>query len=248
LAEYRTAELNVRTGCLKALTFVFEYVGPQSAYYCDSVVTMLEDALSEKLAETERKHMTVIQQSVQRMRQLIDDLLSFSRIGGAGMRKAEVNMDKLVQETLSQLQPDLAKRNIDWKIGTLSVVQGDYNLLRQVLLNLISNSVKYTRPRDPAKIEIGSAVQDGEIIIYVRDNGVGFDMNSVDKLFGVFQRLHSESEFEGTGIGLANVRRIIQGHGGRTSPALPSAHGGRTWAEGKAGEGAAFYFSLPSNR
>ena len=150
------------------------------------------------------------------------------------MRKAEVNMDKLVQETLSQLQPDLAKRNIDWKIRALPVVQGDYSLLLQVFLNLVSNAVKYTRTRDPATIEIGSAIQDSEVIYFVRDNGVGFDMNSVDKLFGVFQRLHSDAEFEGTGIGLANVRRIIQ------------SHGGRTWAEGKAGEGAAFYFSLPS--
>ena len=201
--------------------------------HIQSYAALLAESLDVKLSETERDHMSMIEKSVKRMGQLIDDLLSFSRIGQAEMRKSRVRMDTVVQDTLSQLQPDISGRNIQWNIHPLPEVLGDPGLLRQVVFNLVSNSAKYTRPRDPAHIEIGSATQDNEVIFFFRDNGVGFDMNYVHKLFGVFHRLHSDREFEGTGIGLANVRRIIQ------------RHGGRTWAEGKSGEGAAFFFSLP---
>src|SRR5439155_5284369 len=131
------------------------------------------------------------------------------------------------------LARDIEGREIEWSVGKLPEVRGDPVLLRQVTVNLLSNAVKYTRSRAQARIEIGAEEKEGETIVFVRDDGVGFDMKRAEKLFGVFQRLHSQKEFEGTGIGLANVRRIIE------------RHGGRTWAEAKPGAGATFYFSLP---
>ena len=151
------------------------------------------------------------------------------------MRRSRVSLEEIVRDVLSELKQDAQNRQIEWKIGQLPEVEADPAMMRLVLVNLISNAVKYTSKRDQAKIEIGS--RDGkqsETVCFVRDNGVGFDMQYVDKLFGVFQRLHSSDEFEVTGIGLANVRRII------------SRHGGKTWAEGVVDQGATFYFSLPT--
>jgi light-regulated signal transduction histidine kinase (bacteriophytochrome) len=168
------------------------------------------------------------------MNQLIDDLLSFSRMGRQEMAFQQVDLRTLVRDVIHELEPDAADRSIDWRIGDLPVVQGDASMLRIVLGNLIANAVKFTRPRRQARIEIGSQPgQNADTVIYVRDNGVGFDMTYADKLFGVFQRLHRADEFEGTGIGLANVHRII------------ARHGGRAWAQGELGQGAAFFFSLP---
>ncbi len=171
------------------------------------------------------------------MGSLIDDLLEFSRTSRTEIRRRRVHLQDLVNEALRQLQPETKDRNILWKINPLPEVHADPALLQQVLSNLLFNAVKYTRPREPAEIEVGCAdATAGEIMVFVRDNGVGFDMNYVDKLFGVFQRLHRQEEFEGTGIGLANVRRII------------TRHGGRTWAEGKVDGGATFYFTLPGDQ
>jgi light-regulated signal transduction histidine kinase (bacteriophytochrome) len=148
---------------------------------------------------------------------LIDDLLSFSRMGRQAMALQLVDLRTLAHDVIRELEPDTADRTIDWRIGDLPVVNGYEAMLRSVLVNLISNALKLTRPRQQAQIEIGSlSDQEAETVIYVRDNGVGFDMTYADKLFGVFQRLHRADEFEGTGIGLANVRRIIARHGGRT--------------------------------
>jgi light-regulated signal transduction histidine kinase (bacteriophytochrome) len=155
-------------------------------------------------------------------------------MGRAEMQQSQVDLQGLVSETIKTFEPETQGRNIVWRNGHLPAVRADPAMLRQVLVNLISNALKYTRPRNPAEIEIGALEGTAqENIIFIRDNGVGFDMRFVDKLFGVFHRLHRPDQFEGTGIGLANVRRII----GR--------HGGRTWAEGKVDGGAVFYFSLP---
>ena len=149
------------------------------------------------------------------------------------MNEGIVEFEGLVQEALRNLEMAVRERHIEWNIAALPRVSGDEALLRQVLVNLLGNAVKYSRTRDPARIEIGCAGHEkGRIICFVRDNGAGFDMQYAHKLFGVFQRLHRAEEFEGTGIGLANVRRIIV------------RHGGRVWAEGKPGEGATFYFTL----
>ena len=186
--------------------------------------------------EQGRRHLDTISESAKRMGQLIDDLLVFSRIGRAELRHATVNLDQLVQDAIRDLEPETRGRNIVWKQDPLPTVVGDAAMLRQVFVNLLANAVKYTRLADPARIEITCAAGTAEeIVVSVRDNGVGFDMQYVDKLFGVFQRLHRQDEFEGTGIGLANVRRIVL------------RHGGRTWAEGKLNEGATFFFSLPKS-
>ncbi|HTE39858.1 MAG TPA: response regulator [Steroidobacteraceae bacterium] len=199
-----------------------------------SYVGLLEESASRKMTAEELQFMRSIQNASVRMSKLIDALLAFSRIGRASMRMQAIDMDDLVRDTLTQLQPDLASRHIDFQMRSLPAVTGDPDLLRQVWVNLLANAVKYTRPRDPALIEIGSVAGENEIVFHVRDNGVGFNMQYADRLFSVFQRMHSDSEFEGTGVGLANVKRIIQ------------RHGGRTWAEAKVDEGATIYFTLPA--
>lgn len=168
------------------------------------------------------------------MRQLIEDLLEFSRTGRANLQRTAVPLGPLVAGVISELRADTQGRRVVWKQGPLPEVEADPSLLRQVFLNLLSNALKYTRPRDPAEIEISATNgHSNEHILCVRDNGVGFDMKYADKLFGVFQRLHSSEDFEGNGIGLANVQRIVV------------RHGGRAWAEGVVNGGASFYFSLP---
>ncbi len=183
--------------------------------------------------EKSRHYLAVISDSAKQMGEMIDRLLAFSRMERAQLRKTHVNIEQLLKEVLHGLQEEIEGRKIIWKIGGLPEVYGDPSLLRLVLVNLLSNSLKFTRTRAEAQIEIGCNHGKNEFIFFVRDNGVGFDMKYADKLFGVFQRLHRAEEFEGNGIGLANVRRIVH------------RHGGRTWAEGSVGIGATFYFSLP---
>lgn len=188
---------------------------------------------SAQLSEKGRRHLDTISRAARNMGQLIDDLLSFSRMGRTELRQTAVDPAQLVQEVRQSLELVTQDRAITWKIAPLPRVQADPPMLRQVFANLLGNAVKYSRKRDAAVIEIGLAgEEDGRIVFFIRDNGTGFDMQYADKLFGVFQRLHSADEFEGTGIGLANVRRVIV------------RHGGRTWAEGRPGEGATFYFTL----
>ena len=181
--------------------------------------------------------MQTILESAKRMGTLIDDLLGFSRIGRTETKKAAVNLEQLVKEVIAELRQETNGRNIDWKIGALPVCYGDPSMLKIVLVNLVSNAVKFTRPQSRAEIQIGCAEgKDNQVEVFVRDNGAGFDMQYVNKLFGVFQRLHSPEAFEGTGIGLATVQRIVH------------RHGGRVWAEGLVDQGATFYFSLSKSQ
>jgi len=201
--------------------------------HIDGFADLLAKHAGSGLDDKGRRYLKTISESAKRMGALIDDLLVFSRIGRAEMHHRKVDLSALAEEVILELRVETQGRNVVWNRQGLPVVDADPALLRQVLVNLFSNAVKYTRPRDPAVIEVGYVPSPNENTIYVRDNGVGFDMTYVSKLFGVFQRLHRNDEFEGTGIGLANVHRII------------ARHGGRTWAEGQPGEGATFYFSLP---
>jgi len=197
---------------------------------------MLEKRAGAALDEKSRRYVTTIVEAAKRMGVLIDDLLVFSRMGRSEMSDTKVDMNSLAQEVIQELRADTSGHGVVWKCQPLPSVHGDRALLRQVLINLFSNAVKYSRPRDPAVIQVGCSegAAGVETVFFVKDNGVGFDMAYADKLFGVFQRLHRADEFEGTGIGLANVRRIIL------------RHGGRTWAESKPDAGATFYFSLPN--
>jgi PAS domain S-box-containing protein len=188
------------------------------------------------LDEKGRRYMIMILESAKRMGTLIDDLLAFSRIGRAETRETMVSLDQLIKEVQSEVSSDTEGRNVTWKIGSLPDLYGDRSMLKVALVNLISNAVKFTRTRQQPEIEIGCTERrkDG-VVVFIRDNGVGFDMKYVNKLFGVFQRLHRTEEFEGTGIGLATVQRIIH------------RHGGQVWAEGQVGSGATFYLSLPQH-
>jgi signal transduction histidine kinase len=232
--EQKNADLQAANADLETFSYSVSHDLQAPLRHIQGYIGILQGAAAAKLDENERRHMDTIKFSAQRMGQLIDDLLAFCRTGRNEMRRQRIDMNLLVSEALRLLKPDLAHRNIVWNIQPLPEVFGDLSLLRQVWLNLIANAVKYTRPRDPAKIEISAIVQEKEIIYLVSDNGIGFKMEYAGKLFGVFQRLHVDEQFEGTGIGLANVRRIIQ------------RHGGRTWAEGVEEVGASFYFSLPA--
>ncbi|MGH7979342.1 MAG: sensor histidine kinase, partial [Limisphaerales bacterium] len=204
--------------------------------HIDGFVKMLIKQSHAQLDERGKRYLDIICDSAQKMGTLIDELLVFSRMSRAELRRSKVSTEALVHEAVQGLETEINDRRIDWKIAALPEVEADPAMLQQVWVNLISNAVKYTRPRDPAKIEIGCADStNGEYVFYVQDNGVGFDMQYAHKLFGVFQRLHRPEEFEGSGIGLANVSRIVH------------RHGGRVWAEGKPDAGATFYFSLPKN-
>jgi light-regulated signal transduction histidine kinase (bacteriophytochrome) len=175
----------------------------------------------------------VIADSARRMSTLIEDLLNYSRLGRHALRLQPVDMQSLVEEIRAVLMSNVEERSITWRLQALPVVIADASMMQLAWQNLIDNAIKYTAARENALIEIGSEEAGDERVFWIRDNGVGFDMRYVDKLFGVFQRLHKTSAFSGTGIGLATVRRIV------------ARHGGRTWAEGSPDRGATFHFSLP---
>lgn len=228
----RTNELEAANKELEAFSFSVSHDLRAPLRHIIGYIEVLNETPSS-LTEEEKRYLNRITDLARDMSKLIDDLLDFSRMSRTEMRCVQINFQNLLEDIIKGLHPDLEGRNILWQIGSLPPVQADPSLLRQVLSNLLLNAIKYTRPRNPARIEIGCRLKSEETVFFVRDNGVGFDMEYAEKLFGVFQRLHRKEDFEGIGIGLANVRRII------------ARHGGRTWAEGKVDEGATFYFSLP---
>ncbi|HEY4951829.1 MAG TPA: PAS domain S-box protein [Verrucomicrobiae bacterium] len=230
----RTAQLKSANEELEAFSYSVSHDLRAPLRHVMGFVNLLQQDAGSSLSEKNSKYLATISDSAKRMGTLIDDLLAFSRIGRAELKKTDVNLEELVRETLGDFQAETKERKIACKVQPLPTVQADRALLRLVLVNLISNAVKFTGNRTAAKIEIGCApAEKGETVIFIRDNGAGFDPEYAEKLFGVFQRLHSRDEFEGTGIGLANVQRIIK------------RHGGRVWAEGVVDVGATFYFSIP---
>lgn len=232
----RTSELEATNHELEAFAYTISHDLRAPLRHMAGFTELLQKNTASILNERNQRHVKMILESVQRMGELIDDLLAFSRISRAETHKTLVSLKQLVDEAIGEAQQDADGRDIIWKVGKLPDCYGDRSMLRLVLVNLIANAVKFTRPRSPAEIEIGSLDQaPNEVTVFVRDNGVGFDMKYVRKLFGVFQRLHRAEAFEGTGIGLATIQRIIH------------RHGGRAWAEGKVDQGATFYFSISNH-
>jgi PAS domain S-box-containing protein len=232
----RTVELETANSEMEAFSYSVSHDLHAPLRRILGFMDLLQEGAGASLSEQSLLHIKKISQAAKRMGNLIDDLLAFSKIGKSAMEKTDVDLNQLLQETLRDFQDDANGRNIVWEMRPLPRVQGDRALLRLVFVNLISNAVKFTGARAQAKIEIGCAsANDVETVIFIRDNGSGFNQKYADKLFGVFQRMHTQDEFEGTGLGLANVRRII------------NRHGGRTWAEGEVEVGATFYFSIPAN-
>jgi PAS domain S-box-containing protein len=199
----------------------------------DGFSRILLDDYSDRLDDEGRRVLDVICKNTQKMGQLIDDLLAFSRMARKFMQPESVDMAALVKSAIEEVSPGTSGRTVDFRVGPLPPASGDSAMLKQVWLNLIGNSVKYTRKRERAVVEVACATENGELIYSVKDNGVGFDTQYLHKLFGVFQRLHAAKEFEGTGVGLALVQRIVH------------RHRGRVWAEGRVDEGATFWFALP---
>jgi PAS domain S-box-containing protein len=230
----RTAQMQAANEELEAFSYSVAHDLRAPLRHIMGFVDLLQKDAGPSLAETSLRILTTISRSAGRMGELIDDLLSFSRVGRAELQKRSIDLDELVRETLGDFEAETKGRNIVWKIDPLPTVWADRALLRMVLVNLISNAVKFTGARAEARIEIGCAPGgDDEKVIFVRDNGAGFNPKYAEKLFGVFQRLHGQAEFEGTGIGLANVQRIIHRHGGRTR------------ADGVLDGGATISFSIP---
>jgi light-regulated signal transduction histidine kinase (bacteriophytochrome) len=231
----RTEQLEAANKELEAFSYSVSHDlrGPLRAI--NGFSQILEEDYIEKLDEEGRRLLGVIRYNANRMGKLIDDILKFSRTGRFEMNFSVIDMEKLAHEAYSELI-STAKNEVKIEIGQLPVSHGDRAMIYQVFINLLSNAIKFTSGKEKAQVEIGSDEGENETVYFIKDNGVGFDMQYVDKLFGVFERLHSVEEFEGTGIGLALVKRIV------------NRHGGRVWAEGKINEGATIYFTLPNKQ
>jgi signal transduction histidine kinase len=232
--QERTADLDAANKELEAFSYSVSHDLRAPLRHVTGFANLLTTHAGSGLDDQGRRYLKTITDAAARMGTLIDDLLAFSRMGRASLTKRRVDLSALVRRAQEEASADLNGRRVAWTIGALPEVDADPALIMPALVNLLSNALKYSSTRDEARIEVGTIPSDRkEVVVFVRDNGVGFDMKYADKLFGVFQRLHRSEDFSGTGIGLANVRRIVQ------------RHGGRTWAEGQVDRGATFYFSLP---
>jgi light-regulated signal transduction histidine kinase (bacteriophytochrome) len=229
----RTAQLHAANQELEAFSYTVAHDLRGPLQQLSGFAELLQGRKTKSLDADGVRYLDFIKQSVWQMSGLIDDLLDFSRVERVDLLKSLVSVEELVNEVREELRHQTEGRDIVWKLGPLPEVYADQSMLRLAIVNLLSNAIKFSRGRTRAEIEIGSTIEGNDVVVFVRDNGVGFDMKQADKLFGVFQRLHTNHEFEGTGIGLASVQRIIH------------RHGGRTWAEGSIGGGATFWFSLP---
>ncbi len=229
----RTSQLEAANKELEAFSYSVSHDLRAPLRAIDGFSHMLIEDYADKLDEEGKRLLGIVSSNTQKMGQLIDDLLIFSRIGRQDIKISKIDMDTLARTVFEELEATASDRTLNLNIKTFPLARGDQAMIRQVFVNLLSNAIKFTRPRETAVIEFGGCIEENENIYYIKDNGVGFDMQYAGKLFGVFQRLHSEAEFEGTGVGLAIVKRIIY------------RHGGRVWAEGKINEGATFYFTLP---
>jgi PAS domain S-box-containing protein len=230
--EARTTELVAANQELESFTYSVAHDLRAPLRHIDAFGAILLDEYAAALPEKARRFLDDIRTGTHRMSRLVDDLLKLARLGRQEFRPQSTSLGALVNEALAEVKQETEGRAIEWRIQPLPTVECDRGLLKQVFVNLLSNAVKYTRPRSPAVIEVGVLDLSGSSAIYVRDNGVGFNMKYADKLFGAFQRLHSAQEFDGSGVGLATVDRIVR------------RHGGCAWAEAAVDKGAAFYFTL----
>ncbi|MDB5905847.1 MAG: sensor histidine kinase [Betaproteobacteria bacterium] len=229
----RAAQLEAVTRELEAFSYSVSHDLRAPLRHISGYVQLLVTSTEGKLDDESRRYLEVVAHSSRNMGELIDDLLSFSRTAHAEMREVPVAPRAVAESALAGLAAVTQDRNIEWRISDMPHVCADPLMLRIVYENLIGNAIKFSAPKDPALIEIGAGAEEsGRIVLYVRDNGVGFDMAYADRLFGIFQRLHRAQDFEGTGIGLATVQRIV------------ARHGGRAWAHAAPGEGATFCFTL----
>jgi PAS domain S-box-containing protein len=231
--EARTAQLTAANQELEAFTYSVAHDLRAPLRHIDAFSRILADDFASSLPPEARRYLETIRNGSRNMSQLVDDLLNLARVGRQELRRKPIPLSRLVNEVVADLKRETEGRQIAWRISQLPTLECDPGLMKQVFANLLSNAVKYTRPRQQTVIEVGSGKANGTTAVFVRDNGVGFNMKYVDKLFGVFQRLHRAEEFEGTGVGLATVDRILR------------KHGGSIWAEAGINQGATFYFTMP---
>ena len=230
--EERTRQLAASNHELEAFSYSVSHDLHAPLRHIGGFARLLDEEYGSKLEGPAQVYLQRIQNGATKMGVLIDDLLKLGHLGRQALVCCPTDLNRLVQSVVQELQQECEGRHIEWRIGALPVVECDPGLIKQVFANLLSNAVKYTRRRDLAIIEVGQATAAGVMVVFVRDNGAGFNQKYADKLFGVFQRLHSAEEFEGTGVGLATVQRIVRKHGGQIR------------AEGELEEGAIFSFSF----
>jgi PAS domain S-box-containing protein len=233
--EDRTIQLKAANEELEAFSYSVSHDLRAPLRHINGFVDLLNEKYSELLPEKGQHYLETIVSSSRHMGTLIDDLLQFSRTGRQEMQQSNLDMNFVLKEVIGLVANDIRDRDVNWQIAELPQLKGDHSLIKMVWFNLLSNAIKFTKAKETTVIKIGYHDDEKEFVFFVQDNGAGFDMRYAHKLFGVFQRLHSQHEFDGTGIGLANVRRIIQ------------KHGGRTWAESQPDQGATFYFTIPKN-